>query len=95
MYKMRVETQPDGSHFYRLKTWLSGTTEPTTWTLSGYGLSTDPDSGSLLLLAHHVDATFGDVTITPLGETEGTLNVADSRRWHRHRRSRAGNLRLR
>ncbi|MBI1878022.1 MAG: hypothetical protein HYR94_07315, partial [Chloroflexi bacterium] len=29
----------------------------------------DPQNGSLLLLAHHVDASFGDVTITPLAST--------------------------
>ena len=75
VFKLRVETQPDGTHYYRLKTWPSGNAEPTAWTLSGYGASTDPDSGSLLLLAHHVDATFGDVTIAPLGASEGTLDV--------------------
>jgi hypothetical protein len=75
MYKMRVETQPDGRHLYRLKTWLSGRAEPTAWTVSGYGQSTDPDNGSLMLLAHHVDATFGDVTVTPLGQSTGSLDV--------------------
>jgi hypothetical protein len=75
MYKMRVETQPDGAPLYRLKTWPSGSTEPVAWSLSGSGAATDPDAGSLMLLAHHVDATFGDVTVTPLGQNAGTLDV--------------------
>lgn len=53
---------------YRLKAWQQGQPEPAGWTLQ-YTVSGDPDapsSGSLALLAHEVDATFGDVVITPL-----------------------------
>ena len=65
MYRMRVETEAGpGAALYKLRIWRAGTTEPSTWKLSGRQTN-DPGSGCLLLLAHHVDATFGQVTVTP------------------------------
>ncbi len=63
-YKVRVETLPDGASLYQFKVWPDGQTEPEAWDLSGE-LSGLPN-GSLLLLAHQVDASFGKVTITQL-----------------------------
>ena len=63
-YRVRVETTPDGSE-YRVKMWEDGTTEPAGWTLRE--TTDEAASGSLLLIAHHVDASFGDLRITPLG----------------------------
>ncbi len=64
MWKMRVETVSSG-HQYSLKVWRKGSGEPADWSvvaITGTGL----DSGSAMLLAHHVDATFGDVKVTPI-----------------------------
>jgi regulation of enolase protein 1 (concanavalin A-like superfamily) len=78
IFKMRVETAPGVGGFYQLKVWPSNQPEPAAWDLSGQEELTDPQSGSILLLAHHIDATFGDVTITPLGFVSGTLDVSTS-----------------
>ena len=68
VFKMRVHN-PAGGPEYSLKVWPQGQPEPLMWTLTHQQGSTDPTSGSLLLLAHHVDATFGTVSVTPLGST--------------------------
>ena len=61
------DSRPTGSSVtYRLKTWRDGESEPADWKLVGMqSLANDPGSGSAVLLAHHVDATFGNVTIVP------------------------------
>jgi uncharacterized repeat protein (TIGR02543 family) len=66
IFKIRVETLPGGS-FYSFKVWEASDPEPSAWDLSGYGSDADPDEahGSVLLVAHRTDASFGDVTITP------------------------------
>ncbi|MBI1878024.1 MAG: DUF1349 domain-containing protein [Chloroflexi bacterium] len=64
-FKMRVETVPGQGGLYSLKVWQNGLPEPATWDLTAQEQLADPQNGSLLLLAHHVDASFGDVTITP------------------------------
>jgi regulation of enolase protein 1 (concanavalin A-like superfamily) len=67
MYRMRVQTDSvTGASTYKLRVWPANTAEPTTWKVTGtQSSSVDPGHGCLLLLAHHVDATFGPVTITP------------------------------
>jgi len=67
--KARVTTNPDGSTDYRYKHWPSAESEPNwivEFTLPA-GDPEDPDgnpaAGSIGLLAHHVDAEFGDVQI--------------------------------
>lgn len=65
IFKVRVETVGFDA-VYRLKVWPAGDPEPPTWKLVGsQQLVDDPQVGSMLLLAHHVDASFGDVTIVP------------------------------
>ena len=44
---------------YRLKVWEQGTAEPFDWEIESTLAVGAPDQGSLLLVAHHVDATFG------------------------------------
>ena len=51
---------------YRLKVWEAGTTEPFTWDIESALPPGSPDQGSLALVAHHVDATFGDVQVRDL-----------------------------
>ncbi|MCF6339024.1 MAG: fibronectin type III domain-containing protein [Gammaproteobacteria bacterium] len=72
--KMRVETPPNEGSIYSLKMWEQAQPEPAGWDLVSQELPTDPQSGSLLLVAHHVDATFGTVTIVPSGDTIGPRN---------------------
>jgi hypothetical protein len=64
-WRMRVEDNAVGP-LYRFKVWADGTPEPGPWTLSEQLGSGELGAGSMLLLGHHVDATFGPVTITPL-----------------------------
>ena len=66
IFKMRVETIVGQGGMYKFKVWQAGTSEPSTW-LQGMQSLSDPQNGSLCLLAHHVNADFGDVTITPPG----------------------------
>jgi len=78
LFKVQVETQPDGRSVYRMRVWPQGSIEPGIWDVSAtdqanYATADDPTSGSLLLLAHHVDATFGNVSVTPLA-IPGALN---------------------
>ncbi len=63
--KMRVESSP-GDEVYRLKLWEIEDPEPNSWLLSGSQIELGPPSGSVLLVAHHVDVTFGDITVIPL-----------------------------
>lgn len=65
VFKMQVETLPT-AHQYRFKVWEQGQPEPAGWDLvEDQALAEAPD-GSLVLVAHHVDASFGTVTVTPL-----------------------------
>ncbi|HPU25210.1 MAG TPA: DUF1349 domain-containing protein [Phycisphaerae bacterium] len=64
MFKMRVQNTAGGAE-YRLKYWRSGQAEPGGWQLTGTQTAgEDPGRGCILLLAHHVDAHFGNVTVT-------------------------------
>ncbi len=66
VFKMRVETTPAGPQ-YKLKVWRQSVIEPVDWDLVGIGSPDDPASGSLVLLSHHIDATFGNVHVVRLG----------------------------
>jgi hypothetical protein len=53
-----------GGTRFSMRYWLDGMPEPTTWlTIDDTDTS---QSGSVVLLAHHVDARFGDVLVTPV-----------------------------
>jgi hypothetical protein len=69
--KHRVETVADGRSWYRVKLWPAGEPEPDAWDLERFE-SGDLDRGSALLLTHHVDATFGDVSVVPLGQGDSS-----------------------
>jgi len=66
MMKMRVQTD-GGNSIYRLRFWEAGQVEPEGWDLTGSGGSTTPQVGSLMLVAHHADVEFGNISITPVG----------------------------
>jgi uncharacterized repeat protein (TIGR02543 family) len=65
IFKMHVETMPGQGGVYALKVWEEGQSEPSAWDLVAQEGLSDPQNGSLLLVAHRVDASFGDVSITP------------------------------
>ncbi|NLF32492.1 MAG: hypothetical protein GX591_16575 [Planctomycetes bacterium] len=66
MLKAAVQSQEGRPSLYRMKLWPAGAAEPSGWDLQAENLDGELDSGSVVLLAHHTDATFGDVLIEPL-----------------------------
>jgi hypothetical protein len=76
IFKAQVLPDPQGSgaDIYRFRVWPQGGTEPGDWEVAGFensgeDNSYDPgglDAGSLVLLAHHSDVSFGNVIIRPL-----------------------------
>lgn len=66
MLKGRVETIGGGGAQYSLKLWEQGDPEPSGWDLIGQDFEAQTFSGSLLLLAHLSDMSFGDLTVTEL-----------------------------
>ena len=62
---MRVVTNGSGAT-YSLKVWEEGLTEPSAWNITAQDTYADLKTGSLVLLAHNTDASFGNVTITPI-----------------------------
>lgn len=68
IFKMRVETHPSESR-YLLKVWPQNQPEPAAWSLTRSAPLSEAATGSVLLVAHHVDASFGNVTITPASAT--------------------------
>jgi hypothetical protein len=72
-YMMRFRQQDGfepGTTRYSCKVWRADEPEPAEWRLQSdipdWPGTTGQRSGSAVLLAHEVDATFGDTTITPL-----------------------------
>jgi hypothetical protein len=65
IWKVRVESQVSGAALYSMKVWPQGLPEPTTWELVDLH-SNDVPGGSVLLIAHWTDVSFGDVVIDPL-----------------------------
>lgn len=70
IFKARVETMQTGAARYRLKVWADSLSEPADWTLTGQASVSDPQQGSLLLVAHHVDASFGNIMVRPVGTSQ-------------------------
>jgi len=66
MWKVRVETLGNGTHFYQFKVWPQGDPEPPGWTLDMIEPANHPTRGCLMLFSHHVDATFGNVQVVPV-----------------------------
>jgi hypothetical protein len=63
IFKLRSETIGNDS-LYKFKIWKSSEQEPLGWDQIEEELNDDQTTGSILLLAHEVDASFGNVTIT-------------------------------
>lgn len=65
MFKVRVESLGATTTRYFAKVWPQGDAEPADWTLTADDPN-DVPAGSLLLVAHFVDVSFGSVTLNPL-----------------------------
>ncbi len=65
-YRMRCENAPSGGTTYSLRVWEDGVAEPSAWTFEHTTNPGDPKKGSLVLVAHHVNASFGEVIVTHL-----------------------------
>lgn len=66
MFKIRVSSTTGLGGLYQMKVWPAADAEPANWTLEYQAGSENLAYGSLLLIAHYADATFGDVSVTPL-----------------------------
>ncbi|MCC6398109.1 MAG: hypothetical protein IT282_13935, partial [Bacteroidetes bacterium] len=62
-FKMQVKTYPGVGGYYRFKAWKTSESEPSTWLLNAQESLTDPQFGSMLILAHHVEVDIDDVQI--------------------------------
>ena len=76
IFKARVETTPGQGGLYKFKVWQDGQPEPADWELSAQEGASDLPNGSLLLVAHNTDASFGNVTVVPV-ITESDEIVSD------------------
>jgi hypothetical protein len=66
VWRVRSETVPQvHRYYYRMKVWKLGQPEPRQWDIEGLDPRTRSASGSILFDAHHVDATFGDISVIP------------------------------
>ncbi len=66
LFKFRAVSAGGGLLHYQARYWLASDPEPTTWDVDYTGTIPAPSGGSLLLIAHHADVTFGDVQVSPL-----------------------------
>ena len=74
--KMSVQSLPGNTKaYYRLKFWKQGSPEPGAWDLEGNSGTDNTPSGSVVLVAHHVDAEFGDVQIRRLADLDFSLTT--------------------
>lgn len=65
LFKMRVETLRDQGSYYSLKVWEAAQPEPSAWDLAAMQDLLQPLQGSAVLVAHHVDAAFGNIAVAP------------------------------
>jgi uncharacterized repeat protein (TIGR02543 family) len=65
IYKLRAETISNQS-VYKLKVWRSSDPEPVNWLMDEGEGPYDLKNGSIMLVAHNADVSFGEVTIVPI-----------------------------
>jgi hypothetical protein len=66
VFKVRVESVFNNLSHFRMKVWEVGQIEPEAWDLSSPGTVISLTEGSILLGAHHVAASFGNISIIPI-----------------------------
>ena len=62
--RARVQTNPSGSSNYALKVWEQSRTEPDSWDLQVAGHPASLGHGAVGLVAHHIAASFGNVSVS-------------------------------
>ncbi len=67
MFKLSVQTATTDLANYKFKVWAQRDNEPAEWTLQA--TVSGPSEGSVLLVAHKADVSFGDVEITGIQQT--------------------------
>ena len=65
IWKIRVESLGGNTTQYSMKLWVDGTPEPSTWEIVGDETG-DLPGGSVALVAHFADVSFGDLVIDPI-----------------------------
>jgi hypothetical protein len=65
-FKMQVRTIAGQGGYYRFKAWKASESEPAAWMLSTQEALSDPQNGSVLILAHHVTVDIAQVTVTEI-----------------------------
>lgn len=70
IFKMSIQPVAAKGDLYRFKVWEAASPEPLAWDMVANNVNTEPLQGSLVLLAHHVDATFGTVTVRPIDQIQ-------------------------
>lgn len=77
VYKLRVKSSeiPGTPATYSFKLWPAAEPEPETWTLEAQGRPGEPASGSIILVAHQSQVTFGDVLVMPLDQPTLTVTT--------------------
>ncbi|RPH35650.1 DUF1349 domain-containing protein, partial [bacterium] len=65
-FKMRVSTVAGVGGLYNFKAWPASQAEPASWMLTDQESLSGPQRGGFLLVAHHVDATIGPITVRPV-----------------------------
>ncbi|MEM7273342.1 MAG: LamG-like jellyroll fold domain-containing protein [Actinomycetota bacterium] len=73
IFKLQAETGGGQGPLYRLKVWEQGTSEPSAWDIVTSLPPGSPDSGSLVLVAHHVDANFGNLEVRRITAAAPTI----------------------
>ena len=73
MFRTSVETETlTGNTIYRIKFWEQGSAEPVAWNIEQTEDASNLQEGSLLLISHQADVTFGNVSVTP-----GSLSISN------------------
>ena len=68
VFKLQSRTQPGAPSHFAMKVYPADEPEPADWDIQGQAVPGSHTHGSLVLLAHHTDVTFGDVTVEPAGD---------------------------
>ena len=75
-FTLRVEQVAALGHKYSLKVWDTDDPEPASWLFQRTITYTTPQTGSLFLLTHYYDVTFGDLTVTEIEGNDIVLATA-------------------
>lgn len=65
IFALDVRSRPGTTSLYRMKIWPIDTAEPSAWQHEVEGAPGELAAGSIGLLAHHCDATFGNLRVQP------------------------------